>query len=331
MILSLPEVEVVLASYNGSQYLEEQILSIASQTLKPVRLLVSDDLSDAATRDLLTALSSSYGPWLRVLSSPSAHLGCKANYERLLAESQASYVALADQDDYWYPDKLERSMECMQKLEQSVGSATPCLVHTDLCIVNEIGQNLASSFFRYQRIDPTRTSPQDLSLTNVVTGCTMLVNRALVLKSLPFPSQVAMHDWWMAMVASEFGLIHLYPYATVAYRQHAMNVVGATGIGWHYWIVRLAALVSNAKHRSFPLKAAIMQRSAFEYKFNLLPSPLVECFSLSPWRRLFFFHRLPRMHGIIRQLAFILLLVVIPKQRLCSDVQNRNPVSALTE
>lgn len=327
VMLTPPDIEVVLASYNGSQYLAEQVESIASQTLKPVRLLISDDLSDATTRDLLTALSSSYGSWLCVLPPPRTRLGCKANFERLLAATEANYVALADQDDFWYPDKLERSMHCLQQLEQSVGSTTPCLVHTDLCVVNNAGEELSSSYFHYQRLDPLRVSPEDLSLTNVVTGCTMLVNRACILKSLPFPHQVAMHDWWMAMVASEFGAIHLFPYPTVDYRQHAANSVGARGVGWHYWFVRMAAFISRAKRRSYPLKAALMQRLAFEDKYNLLPSPLVECFQLPPWRRLFFLSRLPRMHGMARQLALTLLLLVIPRLQQYLCIQNPRPAS----
>jgi hypothetical protein len=105
------------------------------------------------------------------------------------------------------------------------------LVHSDLELVDAAGNRLGVRYLQRQRLDPERTAPVDLALTNVVTGCTALCNRALLELALPLPVEALMHDWWLALVASAFGRIGWLPQATVLYRQHGANVLGAQGLG----------------------------------------------------------------------------------------------------
>ena len=92
------------------------------------------------------------------------------------------------------------------------------------------GRRLGSTYVQQQRLDPRRTAPEPLALTNVVTGCTAMVNRALLDQALPIPPEALMHDWWLALVASGFGAIGWLPQLRVLYRQHGGNVLGAQGL-----------------------------------------------------------------------------------------------------
>ena len=98
-------IEVVMPTYNGANFVEEQIDSIYRQTLRPSRLLVRDDNSNDGTKEILERLSDSYGPWLYLLPSYS-NVGCTSSIDLLLRATTSPYVAFSDQDDVWLPEKL---------------------------------------------------------------------------------------------------------------------------------------------------------------------------------------------------------------------------------
>jgi hypothetical protein len=133
----------------------------------------------------------------------------------------------SDQDDIWLADKIEISIKRMVELEKKHGKTTPILVHTNLRVVNDNLETVAESFWKYQLLDPGVTSLNRLLIQNNITGCTMIMNKALRDKSLPIPDGVMMHDWWIALVAASCGVIDHLPQATMLYRQHGGNVEGA--------------------------------------------------------------------------------------------------------
>ena len=77
-----------------------------------------------------------------------------------------------------------------------------------------------------------------ISLANVVTGCTILCNRALLI-IIAIPKDALVHDWWISLVASVFGNIEFLPWSTMLYRQHSRNVIGAKGFTLNYWLERI--------------------------------------------------------------------------------------------
>ena len=96
-----PWIEVVMPVYNGSMFLEEQILSIYDQQLRPHKIIIRDDSSIDDTPAILKRLQLKYGSWLHIVPSTS-RIGCTASVDILLKISRAPYVALADQDDVGY-------------------------------------------------------------------------------------------------------------------------------------------------------------------------------------------------------------------------------------
>jgi glycosyltransferase involved in cell wall biosynthesis len=171
-------------------------------------------------------------PRITLLPPDGRNLRAPASFGVLLAHARAigaSYVFLADQDDVWHPNKIEYSLDVLRRLERERGTDCPLLVHTDLEVVGPRLEPIAPSFAKLQRLPgPGGWHLSRLLVQNVVTGCTAAMNRALLDVVVPFPA-VAMHDWWVAQCAAAFGHIEYLPCATVRYRQHGQNVVGAKG------------------------------------------------------------------------------------------------------
>jgi len=225
-----PLVDILLATYNGARHIEAQLDSLAAQTYTHFRVLVCDDGSNDATVAIVQAYASRWGEKrLRWVPNPQPGGGAVRNFEGLMAAAMADgaarWILFCDQDDIWLPQKIERLARAMATLENGNGEV-PCLVHSDLQVVDEHLRTLAPSFMRQQRINvPAMTLPVQLGV-NHVTGCTMMINRALLALALPLPSEAVMHDWWCALLSSQ-GRRHWVPEPLVLYRQHGANQVGA--------------------------------------------------------------------------------------------------------
>jgi hypothetical protein len=316
-VVTAVPIEVVLPTYNGALYLEAQLVSIHGQTLPPVRVLLRDDGSSDPTQELISKLQQRYGSWLQVLPS-DGNLGCTANVNRLLQATTAPYVALADQDDLWLPDKLERSIRLLQRLEQRSGADVPLLVHSDLELVDHEGRRLGSRYWCRQRLDPDRTVLIDLALTNVVTGCTVLLNRPLLNLALPIPPEALVHDWWLALVASARGCIGVLRSPSVLYRQHHANVVGARGTG----PLAMLGKLRLAPHRrpAAVLRAVGLQSRLLSQRLGITPHPLVDLLQQPRWWRAWrllrdaALRRCLRKHGPLRTWGLWLVLCLASPQ-----------------
>ena len=218
---------VALCTRDGARYLSAQLESIYQQSRRPSELVVIDDCSSDATGDIVEAFAARADFPVRFYRNESP-LGIVKNFQRALSLARGDYVALADQDDVWLPGKIEALAGALSLVEDEVGAGTPILVHTDLRLVAANGELIAPSFFRAQGIRTVHPSPlAELSVQNYVTGCASMVNRALLSIALPFPEDALMHDWWLALVAASCGEVKTLDEATIEYRQHSKNAVGA--------------------------------------------------------------------------------------------------------
>ena len=223
-------VDILLATYNGSRYLESQLDSIISQTHQSFRILVSDDGSSDATMAILESYREQLKDRLILVKNASPGKGVIRNFENLmhfsLADGQSNWMAFCDQDDVWLPQKIECMLAEMMRIEGRDGNSVPCLVHSDLAVVDENLRVIAPSFAKHQFINPDVCSPLSLLSVNQVTGCAMMVNRTLLRMALPLPNEVVMHDWWCGLISGS-GRRFFITTPLVLYRQHGGNQVGA--------------------------------------------------------------------------------------------------------
>ena len=225
--MSNQRLSVALCTYNGARHLREQLESIAQQVRPPDELVVCDDRSSDSTAEIVESFSSE-APFVVRLYVNEKSLGATQNFGQAIGLCEGDYVAVSDQDDIWLPDKLETTLDAMREAERQHGATTPVLVHTDLQVVDEERRPLASSFYKHQGFRRSHANPLvELLIENYVTGCTVMVNRALREIALPIPARALMHDWWLALVAAAAGRIVSLPETTVLYRQHGRNAIGA--------------------------------------------------------------------------------------------------------
>ena len=254
-----PQVDILLATYQGAHYLDGQIQSLLAQTYPHIRILIRDDGSQDATWHLLQAWAAQE-PDRIVLLPDRANLGIKGNFSRLMEHAQAPYICFSDQDDMWFPDKVKKSLERMLKLEDILGEETPILIHTDLKVVDEKLDELSPSFWRYTCLSPQASSLPRLLTQNMVTGCTMCINRALLERAKPIPQAAVMHDWWVALVASCFGQIDFLEEASMLYRQHLWNDTGAKSYSLTSLWNKKSAAPKRATLQSFAQAESLMER-----------------------------------------------------------------------
>lgn len=220
-------ITVMLATYQGEAYLAQLLDSLLAQTEQRFTVLISDDGSVDQTLAIARQYAAAYPGKFIVHPNETNSGGAQYNFLRMMAQTRGDYLMLCDQDDVWMPHKIEASLAAMQAQEALHGANTPILVHTDMRVVNESLGFIDASFWAYGNINTARTQLKDIVMQNMVTGCTALYNRALAEKLQKVPEFLNMHDWWLALVASAFGVIAAEPSQTVLYRQHSQNAVGA--------------------------------------------------------------------------------------------------------
>lgn len=258
-------IDILLATYNSSRYLEEQIDSILRQDNKDWHLLIRDGGSTDNTCRIIAEYCQKYPDKISQITFDGRASACE-NYSALLDAAAAPYIMFADHDDIWLPDKIARTLSEMANAEKSFGSTLPLLVFTDKLVADENMNVFAKSFFKYQNLNPQKTSLNYLLVQNIPSGCTMLINRALANLARPVPITAIMHDHWLALAAAAFGrIIYLDGAPTMMYRQHSNNVIGASQYGMKYLMRKVLEGKRKGKIR---FHQNIVQAAAFLARFK---------------------------------------------------------------
>ncbi len=304
-------IDILLSTYNGGKYLEQQIDSIFEQKCTHWHLIIRDDGSTDNTRQILSEYTQTYPDKIHLIDDSFGQLGPSASFGQLLYYSDASYVAFCDQDDIWLPDKLLLLLKHIQCVEKRSRKDIPILIHSDLEIVDENLCKLSDSFWKYQNINPYKMQSLERLLTqNCVTGCAMLINRALVKKALPFPEKIIMHDWWCALLASSLGHIECINTQTVKYRQHSCNDTGAKK--WNFRFIVTAMFNQRKQYHKSLLKTcgqaqALLNTGELNKKDTIIVTRYVDFFTYGWFRRRFVLMRMGFFkYGLIRNLAMLL-------------------------
>ena len=223
-------VTVLLATFNGEKFLEEQLNSLLNQSFSDFRIVIRDDGSTDNTLEIIERYKGISPEKIEICPSGEPTHSAAGNFFKLIELYNDDYIMLCDQDDCWLPDKIEKTLAAMKKTEENFGNDTPILVHTDLKVVDEKLKIINNSFIKLQGLSPNFCELNNLLMQNCVTGCTSMFNKALLEKLFILPSTVAMHDWWIALIAAAFGKIVFLNESTILYRQHSNNEVGAKNV-----------------------------------------------------------------------------------------------------
>ncbi len=212
-----PPVSIALCTYNGAAFLAQQIETILSQTYQNITDIVCVD--DCSTDETLSILHQFALCDNRIhVFQNSSNLGYIRNFEKAMGLTRERLIALSDQDDLWYPTKIER-------LVAAIG--TNLLVYSDSEYINEQGEKTGKKLSDFRKLG-LEMNVLNLALFNVVAGHTMMIRRELLTQSVPFHPKIP-HDYWLAFQAAKSGSIGFVDEVLLGYRQHTTNVIGALG------------------------------------------------------------------------------------------------------
>ena len=214
-------ISVVMATYNGVQFLQEQIESILQQTIQPAEIIICDDGSIDGTKEILKAYASK---GLIQFYENETTVGVVDNFKKgVLLAQVGNYIAFCDQDDIWMPHKLATLQKELSLLEQESQSENlPCIVYSDLILVDEHKNVINKSFWNELYHDVHEHCLSTLLFGNFVTGCSVMMNAASRNYFLKTPKNI-LHDVWLAFVGNAIGKIKAIATPLIYYRQHAQN------------------------------------------------------------------------------------------------------------
>lgn len=222
-MITRPSLSILMATYNGEQYLVEQIESILAQTYTDWELVIRDDNSTDGTLEIIKSYVAKDGR-IQLLAFGHLHGTACRNFSQLFDwayQNQKQYTLFADQDDIWLPDKLELSVKKIKEDEQVFGGGVPLAKYSSFQFIDEQG-HLINKRLKL----PASLGVNVLLNENYAWGCTLILNQAAVKVIQHIPSELVNHDYYIALVLSAFGQISLIDKDLVLYRQHEKNVSG---------------------------------------------------------------------------------------------------------
>jgi len=223
-------ISVALCTWNGSRWLGEMLRSLEHQERLPDELVVQDDASTDDTARLVEEFSQR-APFPVKLEVNPVRIGSTRNFAAALERCTGHVIALADQDDIWYPAKLARLAE------EFSADPTVTMAFSNADLVDEQSRPLHRRLWQTRRVDRILRNhavvPAELFARRpLTTGCTMAVRRRAIDAALPFPSALAddespmRHDRWISLVAAAVGTVRALPEPLLAFRVHPSQETG---------------------------------------------------------------------------------------------------------
>lgn len=294
-----PALQILLATYNSSQYLSEQLESILAQDFQDFEILINDGGSSDRTPELIRSYQQKFPG--KIVFAEKVKASAIENFSLLMNRSKAELIMFSDHDDVWKPDKISRTLSKFRETESLAGPQTPIMVFTDLAVTDRELNLVSPSLMRYSHLNPGRLTLNRLLAQNVASGNTMMLNRPLLELVLPIPPEAVMHDHWIALAAAALGKIVFLDEATLYYRQHDGNFFGA----FHYSPYPiLQKLQMGRKQLRMRFDRNILQAAAFgrRYAARLNPDDREMLAELADWQSLGFFARRKLLirHGICK-------------------------------
>ena len=221
-------IAILLATYNGEKFLEEQLKSLVSQTYTDFTVYISDDCSTDSTIQIIQKYCMMDARFVNM--NNKHHFGnARDNFMSLLSYVESELYMFCDQDDVWVNDKIEKML---QVYNQECSKDMPSLVYCDMKVVDEQLFVLNKSFQDLFGFIPSKIFWEQYLYSNNISGCALLMNRALAdlyrkNDKIINKKQLIMHDFFFASIAALFGEIIYLNEPLNLYRQHGNNSVGA--------------------------------------------------------------------------------------------------------
>lgn len=237
-------VSILMATYNGEKYLEEQINSLLKQTYPHWTLWIKDDGSTDSTISIIEqyCLQDSR---IHQVSDSNKNLGAGKTFFLLLSYSDTPYTIFCDQDDIWFDTKLE---ELVRHAEEKLDINRPGMVYCDAHAYSDALRTITSNSVSHLHASNLN---EFLFFNSGYQGCSILFNSSLCTMAKNYTADFYMHDDIVSLLGHTFGDVYFLNKPLMLYRQHDYNVTGKTAQG--FWdmvrtFFRKGAAVINRHH-----------------------------------------------------------------------------------
>jgi glycosyltransferase involved in cell wall biosynthesis len=200
-------ISVCIPTYNGQEYIAQQIESILRQLEAEDEIVISDDNSTDSTIEIIKTLNDNR---IKIYYNNGKN-GVINNIENALKKCKGDYIFLSDQDDVWLENKVSVCMHALQKA---------AFVVSDCHIVNQKLEIVHDSFYKTNKSHKNKWLAL---LRNPYLGCCLAFQRSILERALPFPNNTPMHDIWLGNVAAFFYTLTFVDDKLILYRRHGNN------------------------------------------------------------------------------------------------------------
>lgn len=225
----MKKISLAMTTFNGEKYIINQMDSIKSQTRQFDEVVICDDNSKDKTVRIITDYirDNNLSNW-KILTNET-NLGFANNFKKAISNTTGDIIFLSDQDDEWYPTKVEQMTECM-KCEEKIQ-----LLASSLSFIDEFSKPLElekypiwyKKMHEYKENELVQIDFMSECTTNFSPGCTMCFTRKIAQQYLTsaYPYQIH-HDWLIGLIAAAEGEFFFYNKPLIRYRIHHNNTIG---------------------------------------------------------------------------------------------------------
>ena len=232
-------ISVCIATYNGGKYIKEQLDSIINQLETHDEIIISDDGSSDNTIGIIESYNDD-----RIVLYKNSFKNVVLNFEFVIEKSKGDYIFLSDQDDIWHKDKVKCYMECFLK------NSKVAVLISDFYIIDQKGIHLDRV---YKKNKFSNSLVKNIIVNNFI-GCAMAFTSKTKNVIMPFPKNIAMHDWWIGTCSNINGEVKFIDKKLHFYRRHDSNVTKGVGAKVMIKLKWRINLVVNLVIRYFKIK-----------------------------------------------------------------------------
>ena len=266
----MKKLAILLSTYNGEKYIEEQILSLEKQTYKNINIIIRDDNSHDNTVKIIKKLQKKYKNIELITGN---NLGFRQSFFYILKHcGKYDYYAFCDQDDVWLKGKIKFAIELLDK-EKSINDI-PILYASNYDYYN--GE---MKFINHSNADKKSPSFAKSLIECIAPGMTMVINNKAkeeLIKNMP--NDCMFHDWWLYMLCSAMGKVIYDPRVTVKYRRHSDNVTTVEKGIIKKTLWRIKTFIFS-DHWSNVKKQLLMFKSIYDKQLNKKNKEILNLFS----------------------------------------------------
>ncbi|MEI2683246.1 glycosyltransferase family 2 protein [Erwinia aphidicola] len=220
-------VAVLLSTYNGQEFLKEQLDSLISQNNNNFKVFIRDDGSNDKTLNICRDYQERYDDKFLVLDDDLGNLGVTRSFEKLMQTVNSELYMFCDQDDIWLPNKINSAISHYNDFANKYSKERPVMFYTDLIPFKDSNTIISNSYLKLINAD-TNPELDDLIFSVPTWGCTCIFNAAMKDKALPMPRYIRYHDGWLCLLAYLSNSLIYIDECDIYYRLHDKNSSNAS-------------------------------------------------------------------------------------------------------